>query len=151
MVLPADVGRMPIALERVETVTVDSSGTLVDPLATVEELAEHVPEELLERVATEWRARSITYTMVGNAIGHYESFYELNRHALAFAAANNGVELTHGEVDEVLSVSHELEVLPDERDGIERLRGGGPWESFPGDCPGLEADGFHDVADALGA
>ncbi len=229
---------MSLDSDRVETITVDSYGTLVDPYATVERLADHVPDELLDHVAAEWRARSIMYTMVGNAIGFYRPFYELNRYALAYAAANNGVEMTDEEVDDVLSVYHELEVFPDVRDGIERLRdggyevyvlsngnpemldsmvthvdieelivdtisadeirrfkphpqiyrhgaartgtpidrvlhvagpsfdvlgaanagmqavwlnrGGGPWESFAGDCPGFEADGFEDIARALG-
>jgi 2-haloacid dehalogenase len=111
--------------DRVETVTVDSYGTLVDPFATIEALAEYVPEDRLEHIAYEWRVRSIMYTMVGNAIGFYQPFYEMNRDALAFAAANNGVDLTDDQIDEVLSVYHELDVYPDVRDGIERIRDGG--------------------------
>ncbi|WP_255151115.1 haloacid dehalogenase type II [Halorarius halobius] len=224
--------------DRVETVTVDSYGTLVDPYATVAKLGEYVDASLVERVAVEWRARSILYTMVGNSVGFYQPFYEMNRDALAYAAAANGADLTAEEVDDVLSVYHELDVFPDVREGLERIvdggydvyvvsngnpemldsmvdhadvddlisdtisadeverfkpdpeiyrhaaartgtpidrichvagpsfdvlgctnagmqsvwldREGGPWESFAGDCPGLEAETFHDVADALG-
>lgn len=62
---------------RVETVTVDLYGTLVDPYATIEALAEYVPDEHVDGIANQWRARSIMYTMVGNAIDFYQPFYEL--------------------------------------------------------------------------
>jgi 2-haloacid dehalogenase len=110
---------------RVETVTVDSYGTLVDPYATVEALAEYVPDGQIDTIANQWRARSIMYTMVGNAIDFYQPFYEMNRDALAHAAATNDAPLTSDEVDDVLSVYHELDVFPDVRDGIERIRDGG--------------------------
>lgn len=116
---------MPLDPDRVETVTVDSYGTVVDPFATVEALAKHVPESRVERIAVEWRVRSILYTMVGNAVGVYRPFYELNRDALDYAAASNGVELSAEQVDEVLSVYHELDVYPDVRDGLRRLRDAG--------------------------
>lgn len=112
---------MPFDPDRVETVTVDSYGTLVDPFATVGALAEHVPEARVERIAVEWRARSILYTMVGNAIGVYRPFYELNREALAYAAATNGAELSAEQVDDVLSVYHQLDVFPDVREGLQRI------------------------------
>ncbi|MFQ3320428.1 MAG: 2-haloacid dehalogenase [Natronomonas sp.] len=228
---------MSFDTDHIETITVDSYGTLVDPYATVGKLAEYVPENRIERIATEWRSRSILYTMVGNAIGFYQPFYEMNRDALAHATATNGADLTAEEIDEVLAVYHDLDVYPDVRDGIERLvdggydvyvlsngnpemlasmvetvgvgdaitdtisadeieqfkprpeiyrhgaartgtaidrvchvagpsfdvlgasnagmqtvwlnRESGPWESFAGGCPGLEAETFHDVADAL--
>jgi 2-haloacid dehalogenase len=111
--------------DRVETITVDSYGTLVDPYATVAKLGEYVDASLVERIAVEWRARSILYTMVGNAIGFYQPFYEMNRDALAYAAASNGAELSDDEIADVLSVYHELDVFPDVRDGLERLVDGG--------------------------
>jgi 2-haloacid dehalogenase len=116
---------MTLDTDRVDTITVDSYGTLVDPHATVETLAEYVPDDRIDPIARQWRARSLLYTMVGNAIGFYQPFYEMNRDALAYAAAANDATLTPEEVDEVMSVYHELAVFSDVRDGIERLRDGG--------------------------
>ena len=116
---------MALDLDRVDTVTVDSYGTLVDPHATVETLAEYVPDDLIDPIANEWRARSLMYTMVGNAIGFYQPFYEMNRDALAYATAANGADLTTEEINDVLSVYHDLDVFSDVRDGIERIRDSG--------------------------
>jgi 2-haloacid dehalogenase len=116
---------MGLDADRVETVTVDSYGTLVDPHATVEALADYVPDDHIDAIANQWRARSIMYTMVGNAIGFYQPFYEMNRDALTYATAAHNADLTAEEVDDVLSVYHNLDVFSDVRDGIERIRDGG--------------------------
>jgi 2-haloacid dehalogenase len=116
---------MALDTDRVETVLVDSYGTLVDPHATVEALAEYVPDDRIDAIANQWRARSIMYTMVGNAIGFYQPFYEMNRDALTHATAANNADLTAEEVDDVLSIYHDLDVFADVRDGIERIRDGG--------------------------
>jgi 2-haloacid dehalogenase len=116
---------MSLDPDRVETITVDSYGTLVDPFATDRALRERVPDEDADAVSREWRARSITYTMVGNAVGFYQPFYEMNRDALEFALDARGVALPDDEVDAILSVYHDLEVYDDVRDGVGRLREGG--------------------------
>lgn len=116
---------MVLDADRVETVTVDSYGTLVDPYATIEALAEYVPDDHIDTIANQWRARSIMYTMIGNAIGFYQPFYEMNRDALTYATAANNADLTAEEIDDVLSVYHDLTVFSDVRDGIERIRDGG--------------------------
>lgn len=105
--------------DRVETITVDSFGTLVDPSAAETALAEHVEEP--EPISNLWRSRSLIYTMVGNFVDAYQPFYEMNRDALQFALESHDVDLEEGTIDEVVSVYHELEVFPDVRDGLERL------------------------------
>jgi 2-haloacid dehalogenase len=114
---------MPLDTARVETITVDSYGTLVDPNAAEKALADAVDDP--EPVSKLWRSRSLTYTMVGNFIGFYQPFYEMNRDALQYALDVHGVSLSEGERDEILSVYHELDVFDDVRDGIGRLRDGG--------------------------
>ncbi|MFB6205710.1 MAG: haloacid dehalogenase type II [Haloglomus sp.] len=107
--------------DRVETLTFDSYGTLVDvtavetALASVEGVADPEP------VSNHWRARSLMYTMVANAIGAYRPFYEFNRAALTHALATFGVETTPAERDAVLETYHELDVFNDVRDGMDRL------------------------------
>ena len=107
----------------VETVTVDSYGTLVDPSAAVDALDDHV--EATESISDVWRTKSIEYTMIGNFVDGYQPFYDMNRDALRYALAAHGVELADDVVEEILSVYHELEVFGDVRDGIGRLVEGG--------------------------
>jgi 2-haloacid dehalogenase len=130
---------MSLDTERVETVTVDSYGTLVDPRAADRALAERV--ENPEPVSRLWRSRSLTYTMVGNFVGFYQPFYEMNRDALEFALAAHGVDLPPAERDEILSVYHDLDAFDDVRPGVERLRDAGydVWVVSNGDPAMLES------------
>ena len=114
---------MPLDVDRVETVTVDSYGTLVDPRAADRALAERVANP--EPISRLWRSRSLLYTMVGNFVGFYQPFYEMNRDALTFALAAHGVDLSAEERDAILSVYHDLDAFADVRPGIERLRDAG--------------------------
>jgi 2-haloacid dehalogenase len=114
---------MPIEADRVETVTVDSYGTLVDPRAADRALADRVDDP--EPVSRLWRSRSLAYTMVGNVVGFYQPFYEMNRDALTFALAAHGADLPPEAVDEILSVYLDLDAFDDVRPGIERLRAAG--------------------------
>jgi 2-haloacid dehalogenase len=114
---------MTFDTERVETVTVDSYGTLVDPSAAETALADRVEEP--KPVSDLWRSRSLMYTMVGNTVDFYQPFYEMNRDALQYALEVHGVDLDAEERDAILSVYHELDVFADVREGVSRLREGG--------------------------
>jgi len=109
--------------DRVETVTVDSYGTLVDTDAAERALADRVDDP--EPVSRLWRSRSLLYTMVGNHVETYQPFYEMNRDALTYALASHGVDVSDDERDEILAVYHELDPFVDVRPGIERLTEGG--------------------------
>jgi 2-haloacid dehalogenase len=65
------------------------------------------------------------YTMVGNFVGYYQPFYEMNRDALEYALAAHGVDCSAEEREEILAEYHTLNVYDDVRDGIERLLDGG--------------------------
>ncbi len=114
---------MALDHDRVETITVDSYGTLVDPSAAQKRLEARVDDP--EPVSNLWRMQSIAYTMIANHIDAYQPFYEMNRDALQYALDANGVDLPAEERDEILAVYHELDVFDDVRDGIERIRDGG--------------------------
>ena len=114
---------MPLDTDCVETITVDSYGTLVDPSAAEKRLEALVDDP--EPVSNRWRAQSIAYTMIANHVDAYQPFYEMNRDALQYALDASGVDLPHEDRDEILEVYHELDVFEDVRDGIERLREGG--------------------------
>ena len=109
--------------ERVRTVTFDSYSTLVDVDAAESALADRVPDP--EPVSRLWRARSLEYTFVANQIDAYQPFYEMNRDALQYALDAYDVGLSPAERDEILAVYHELDVFPDVRDAVARLREAG--------------------------
>jgi 2-haloacid dehalogenase len=112
---------MPFDSDRVETLTFDSYGTLVDVAAVESALAELPALDEPELVSNHWRARSLMYTMVANAIDAYQPFYELNRAALTHALGTYGVETTPAERDAVLETYHHLDVFDDVADGIADL------------------------------
>jgi 2-haloacid dehalogenase len=114
---------MSLDADRIETITVDSYGTLVDPSAAEKRLADRVDDP--EPVSNLWRMQSIAYTMIANHTDAYQPFYEMNRDALQYALDTHGVDLSAEDRDEILEVYHELDVFDDVRDGIERLREGG--------------------------
>ncbi|MFC6716123.1 haloacid dehalogenase type II [Natrialbaceae archaeon GCM10025810] len=110
--------------DRVTTVTFDSYSTLVDVDATVSALEDHGVDDP-ESVSKTWRQRSMLYTLVGNDLGEYAPFYDVNRDALEYALAAHDEEIGADDREEILEVYHELEVFADVRDGIERIRDGG--------------------------
>jgi 2-haloacid dehalogenase len=114
---------MPFDPDAVTTLTFDSYSTLVDVDAAEQALAARVEDP--EPVSKLWRSRSIEYTLVSNHIDAYQTFYAMNRDALAYALDAHGVDLPDAEREEILSVYHELDVFPDVREGMERLRDAG--------------------------
>ncbi|MFC4540999.1 haloacid dehalogenase type II [Halosolutus amylolyticus] len=109
----------------VTTITFDSYSTLVDVDAVESALGDHPDVGDPEPISKTWRERSMQYTLVGNHLGNYKRFYDVNRDALAYALAVHGVEATEDEREAILATYHDLEVFDDVRDGIERLRDGG--------------------------
>ncbi|WP_247001647.1 haloacid dehalogenase type II [Halosolutus gelatinilyticus] len=107
--------------DAVETIAFDSYGTLVDVSAVADPLSAHVDGYDPELVAALWRERSLAYAMVGNAIGEYDAFYEMNRRALRFVLETIGADVEEDEREEILSTYHDLPVFDDVRDGLERL------------------------------
>lgn len=110
---------MSLDTNQIETITVDSYGTLVDPSAVEQVLSDVVDDP--EPVSNLWRSRSLTYTMVANEIDQYQTFYEMNRDALQFALDQFGVDLDPDERDDILSVYHRLDVYDDVRNGIAQI------------------------------
>ncbi|MFB6130291.1 MAG: haloacid dehalogenase type II [Salinigranum sp.] len=107
--------------ERVETVTFDSYSTVVDVDAAERALEAAIEGADPERVSTLWRSRSLMYAMVGNFVGVYRPFYELNRAALGYALDAHDCDVAPAEREEILAVYHELDVFDDVREGMARL------------------------------
>ncbi len=113
---------MAFDTDLVTTITFDSYSTLVDVNAVETALADHHAVDDPEPISRTWRERSMQYTLVGNHLDTYKSFYAVNRDALEYALAVHGIETTAEEREEMLAVYHELAVFDDVRAGIERLR-----------------------------
>jgi 2-haloacid dehalogenase len=105
--------------DRVETVTIDSYGTVVDPSAAEKAVAPYVDD--LEPMLAEWRSLYLSYIMIANDVGDYRPFDDLIAAALEKALASRGVETTDEEIDEIMEVYHDLDAFPDVRPGLERL------------------------------
>ncbi|WP_306055025.1 haloacid dehalogenase type II [Natronococcus wangiae] len=116
---------MALDPDAVSTVTFDSYSTLVDVDAVEGALEAHTALEDPEPVSRTWRARSMQYTLVANHLDEYETFYEINRDALAYALAAHDVECSDEEREEILAAYHDLEVFGDVRESLERLRNAG--------------------------
>lgn len=114
---------MTLNSDAVETITVDSYGTLVDPTSAERSLADRVPDP--ESVSDLWRSQSIFYGMLANYFGGYQPFYEMNRVALQYALDVHSVDLSEPEQDKILSIYHELDVYDDVKDGLHSLTDAG--------------------------
>jgi 2-haloacid dehalogenase len=109
--------------DRVQTITFDSYSTIVDVEAAENALAERVDDP--RPVSQLWRSRSLAYTFIANQTDAYQPFYEMNRDALQYALDVHGADVTTAERDEILAIYHELDVFPDVREGMDRLREAG--------------------------
>ncbi|WP_049925803.1 haloacid dehalogenase type II [Halopiger goleimassiliensis] len=107
--------------DAVKTLAFDSYGTLVDVSGVAESLSEHLDDHDPSLVARIWRQRSLANAMVGNAIGEYDAFYEMNRQALRATLETVGLDLPEDEREEILATYHELPVFDDVREGMERF------------------------------
>lgn len=109
----------------VETITVDSYGTLVDPAAVERTLETHVDDEHVQSVSNQWRSRSLMYTMVSNFTDSYQPFYDMNRDALRVALAGHGVDLDSETIEEILASYHDLDPFEDVRSGLAAIADAG--------------------------
>lgn len=110
---------MPLDAERVETVTVDSYGTLVDPSAAADAVARHVDDP--EPVLAQWRAKYLSYVMIANDVDDYRPFDELIAAGLDYVLDAHGVDVTGEERADILATYDSLDPFEDVRPALERL------------------------------
>ncbi|TAN11512.1 MAG: haloacid dehalogenase type II [Burkholderiaceae bacterium] len=111
---------MTLQTQRISAITVDSYSTLLDVDSAAGALNGIVADSA--RVAAAWRQQSLIYATTCNFIGHYRTFYELNRAALVYALAREGLRPAAPDVDRVLAIYHDLQPFGDVRTGIAKLR-----------------------------
>jgi len=110
---------MPFDPDAVETVTVDSYGTLVDPSATERIIAEYTDEP--HPLLSHWRAKYLSYVMIANDVDDYRPFDTLIGAALEQALGAFGIETTPEERSDILSMYSDLDAFEDVRPGLARL------------------------------
>ena len=110
---------MPFDPSRVETITVDSYGTLVDPSAAERAVAPYTDDP--DSVLAHWRAKYLSYVMIANDVDDYQPFDELIEAALEQALGAHGIETTAEERAEIMAVYDELDPFDDVRDGLKQL------------------------------
>jgi 2-haloacid dehalogenase len=110
---------MAIDPERIDAVTFDSYGTVVDVDGVEEALSERV--ENPRPVSRLWRFRSLLYSVTGNVVGVYEPFYDVLRYSLSYALAVHGEDLPEGEREAILEAYHDLRAFEDVAPGMDRL------------------------------
>lgn len=110
---------MPLERTKVDTVTVDSYGTLVDPNSIQSTLSDHV--ENPAAVANLWFSRSLMNKMVGNFIDVYQPFEVLSEDGLEYALEYRDIDLDEAEKTEILNAYDRLDIYPEVKEGIERI------------------------------
>ncbi|WP_226013116.1 haloacid dehalogenase type II [Halomicrobium salinisoli] len=114
---------MALDSDAVEAVAFDSYGTLVDVMSIEDTIGEYVDSP--EPVTKLMRNRSLGYAMVGNAIEEYDSFLEMNRHALRYAVETLGLDVSEDEREEIISALETVPVFDDVHPALERLNEAG--------------------------
>jgi len=111
---------MALDTDRLDVITFDSFGTLVDVDSTARVLPDAVENPVA--LAREWHERAAQYGMVGNFIDAYETYYDLHRAALSYLFEREGIEADEDAVAEMTAVYHEMDPFEDVREGMARLR-----------------------------
>lgn len=110
---------MAFEADQVETVTVDSYGTLVDPKSIRATLSTYV--ENPEVISNLWFSRSLMNKLVSNSLGIYEPFDILSRDGLNYALEYHNIQLNDGEKEDILTSYNELEVYEGVQSGINSI------------------------------
>lgn len=110
---------MSFDAEQVDTVTVDSYGTLVDPSSIQQTLAEYVDRPAL--VSNIWFSRALLNKLVANFIDAYVPFDTLSRDGLNYALDHQGIELADSEKEQILDAYDNLTVYDGVESGLQRI------------------------------
>ncbi|HVB32952.1 MAG TPA: haloacid dehalogenase type II [Patescibacteria group bacterium] len=102
----------------------DVYGTLVDPIGITTEL-DALAGERAARASQLWRARQLEYSFRRAAMHRYENFDVVTRQALQATCESLAIPLRPADTDRLMSAYERLEVFPDARASLERLRRAG--------------------------
>lgn len=111
------------APERVDAVTFDSYGTLVDTDSAARALAGLVDDPAA--TARRWRRNALFYSVVAGSLDAYGTYADLHRDGLRDALRAEGVDLDEERLREVNAVYRDLDPFADVARGFERLADAG--------------------------
>lgn len=109
--------------DQIETVTIDSYGTIVDVSAVEDVLADIVEKPRI--VSVTWRYTSLLNALVGTVLDQYQPFSDHLRDGLEYALATNDERVSPAEQTALLETYDDLAVYGDVRPGMHRLAAAG--------------------------
>ncbi|MFC5973609.1 haloacid dehalogenase type II [Halomarina salina] len=109
--------------DRVERVTFDSYGTLVDTSVAASVLDGVVDDP--DAVAARWRENALFFSVVAGDLDEYETYDDLHEMGLRDALRTEGVDPDEVDTAELNDVYHRLEPYPDVAPAFERLANAG--------------------------
>jgi len=114
---------MALDTDRPAAVSFDSFSTLVDIASSQRALEGHTDQP--HEVARTWRQRALTYSLLAGPLDTYETYFELHRLGLEYAAMQYDLDLSDQEIREINEVYYDLDPFDDVRETFERLQEAG--------------------------
>lgn len=108
---------------RVDVVTFDSYGTLVDTDSAARALADLVDDPAA--TARRWRRNALLYSVVAGYVDAYGTYADLHRDGLRDALRAEGIDLDEGRLREINAAYRDLDPFADVARGFERLADAG--------------------------
>lgn len=125
---------------RVDRVTFDSYGTLVDTSVAASVLEGVVDDP--DAVAARWRENALFFSVVAGELDEYGTYYDLHEAGLRDALRAAGVGLDEVDVGELNDIYHRLDPYPDVAPAFERL-------ADAGYGPAILSNGDPEMLDSL--
>lgn len=112
---------MPLDAAKIKGIAFDAYGTLFN-IASIDFLLEQLFDGPARQVAAHWRRKQLEYTWLQTLMGKYKDFYELTRDALHYALEATNTEATEAQVSELMRQYYHLDVYPEVKTALARLK-----------------------------
>ena len=113
---------MALKTEKIKGIAFDAYGTLFN-IASIDFLLEQLFDDRARQVAAHWRRKQLEYTWLRTMMGQYKDFYELTRDALYYALEAANTVFNEAQVREMMQQYYRLEVYPEVKTALARLKG----------------------------
>jgi 2-haloacid dehalogenase len=123
-------------------VAFDIYGTLIDPIGIAAEIDRTLDDGRGGELAALWRTKQLEYSFRLTVMHAYQDFRWVTDHALRFAAASIGVELTDDAARQLIDCYDRLPAFPDALPALAAIRA-------EGHRPAVFSNGSPDMIDAV--
>ncbi|MCO6477041.1 MAG: haloacid dehalogenase type II [Phaeodactylibacter sp.] len=113
---------MGINADKIKGIAFDAYGTLFD-IASIDFLLEQLFDDRARQVAAYWRRKQLEYTWLRTMMGKYKDFYALTRDSLYYALEATNTSATESQVQELMQQYYHLDVYPEVKGALSRLKG----------------------------